>query len=284
MSSQPNGPSDDDPYELDDEYTVSPPIDRPPIAVPKPLAPSESIKRGARPKPPRRPMISGIFTFPWYVSSLATWVLIVLGMTVAAVLLAFCYQLLNTMFVAGRIIALPVGIIVTLAASYASANYLAVVQATSEGIDGIEDWPEGEYREWFWTLPYSLGMLAAAGVVGYFVNLVVWTQSWIPMVSVMLILYPVFQLSSLEAGSPMIPLSKPILATLWKYPRGWAVFYAGSALPIAILLWIFCECFPRQPYVTILVFAPLAAAVLLIYGRMLGRLAWWCATDGGRQA
>jgi hypothetical protein len=89
-----------------------------------------------------------------------------------------------------------------------------------------------------------------------------------------LVLYPVFELSSLEAGSPLVPLSLPVLQSIAKHPFGWFVCYAVS-FAMANALWALARLAWRDPpYVTVLIVAPLAAWALFLYAWLLGQLAY----------
>ena len=62
---------------------------------------------------------------------------------------------------------LPGGVVVLGLLSYSSAAYLCVIQETANGAHRVEDWPSSAWREWFWTLPSTLGLLTLAGVIGF---------------------------------------------------------------------------------------------------------------------
>jgi hypothetical protein len=192
----------------------------------------------------------------------------------AALLVAFCYHMLNVMFVLGRILGLPVGLLTAAVLSYVSAMYLCVVRETAEGGDAVNDWSTDGWREWFWTLPSTLGMLVIALVAGWFAGRLTPETWWLPALVVTLLLYPVLQLCTLESESVIMPVSWRILRTLLTHPVAWAVFYLEtSALAIGFCLLAYFV-FADPPYVSLMILAPFLSSLILVYGRLLGRLVW----------
>jgi hypothetical protein len=198
--------------------------------------------------------------------------------TFAALATLWCYHLLLLNFAAGRIVALPTGIIVAAAASYLSALYLGIIESTSTGRTEVDSLA-GDWRDWFWTLPATLGMLAVAAFIGWFISLAVPLNVWLLIAICSLLLYPILQLSSLETGSPLSPLSIPILQSVIRHPYGWFVCYAIS-FAVANLLWAAAQLAWRDPpYVTVLLMGPLVAVALFFYAWLLGQLAFLISSD-----
>jgi hypothetical protein len=78
----------------------------------------------------------------------------------------------------------------------------------------------------------------------------------------------------MEADSYLLPFSPPILRTLGYYPQGWLMFYLLTGAMFAAWVVAFDFGFARGPYWTVLLSGPVLAAVMLIYSRLLGRVAW----------
>ena len=76
-----------------------------------------------------------------------------------------------------------------------------------------------------------------------------------------------------------------MLATLWKRGLYWLLFYAetgcllaaGAALAALAARWI-------DSRLGVLLGGPLFAAVVMIYFRLLGRLAWFCSIETDEEA
>ena len=275
----------DDEYELDPDDAAGPTVDAAHVVASQYIesAAAKLAEAKGPPDPPRFLFVQGVFTYPWHLQTLATWILMSLAITAAALAAAFCYHLLNFMFVAGRIIALPTGMLCAATLSYASGCYLAVMQATSEGINEFDQWMEPDWKSWFWTLPTSAGMLVVSAVCGYGLSELLPISPVLVVAAAILVLYPVLQLSTLETGSLVSPISWVVLGSLGKCPIAWGIFYAvWMALGIGFLFLSYVT-WRDPPYVSILFMGPVAAALILIYARLLGRMAWSIAkSERGR--
>ena len=204
--------------------------------------------------------------------------LAVVALTFAALAVLWCLHLLLLNFAAGRIVALPTGVIVAAAAGYLSVLFLGVIESTSNGQTNVDSL-DGDWREWFWTLPATLGMLAIAAFAGWFISLGVPINVWVLIGFTALALYPILQLSSLETGTPFAPLSLPVIQSLGKHPLAWFVFYAIS-FAVANVLWAICGlAWHDPPYVTVLIMGPLVTVALFFYGWLLGQLAFLISSE-----
>ncbi|NIP86557.1 MAG: hypothetical protein GTO03_13715, partial [Planctomycetales bacterium] len=235
---------------------------------------SPALPAVAPPSPPRHPFLSGTFTFPWYLGSLPVWIYTTSGLTVAILLLTLLYQIIYWAPTAVLALGVPVGLITCGAFSYTSVMYLHIVHQTAEGFDAIDDWPASGWTEWFWSLPSTLGVAGLAVAVGWLSrSLFFFQDSAIPLVAVPLVLYPVLQLCVLDSGSVLIPFSARILGTFATHPLAWGTFYSVT-LPLGAAFCLLCqETVSDPPYGSLLFLVPLAGTLILIYGRLLGRLA-----------
>jgi uncharacterized membrane protein len=221
---------------------------------------------------------SRVFSLSISPATFVHFLLAMVAFTFAALAVLWCLHLLLLNFVAGRIVALPTGVIVFATLSYLSALFLGVIESTSTGHTEVDSLP-GDWRDWFWTLPSTLGMLAVAAFVGWFLSLGVPLNVWLLIALCALLLYPILQLSSLETGSPVAPLSLPVLQSFVQHPFGWFIFYAIT-FALANLLWAVARLAWRDPpYSTILIVGPLATLALLFYAWLLGQLALLISTD-----
>lgn len=194
------------------------------------------------------------------------------ALTFAGLAVLWCYHLLIMYLVAGRIIALPTGVVVAFALSYLSVLFLGIIESTSLGHTNVDSL-QGDWQEWFWTLPSTLGMLAIAAFIGWILSLGIPLNVWILIALCALLLYPILQLSSLETGSPFAPLSLPVLQSIGRHPLGWFVFYAIT-FAVANVLWALGRlAWHDPPYVTVLIMGPIVAVALFFYAWLLGQLA-----------
>ena len=202
-------------------------------------------------------------------------ILLAIAITLASLALVLCYDLLNRVFVAGRVIALPTGVLLAVALSYASGCYLGIVESTSHGHTTVDDALQGDWRDWFWSLPMTLGMVLLAGVIGYGFGLLAPGSRWTIVGVCVFVLYPILQLSSLETGSPVRPISPPVFASLVRRPLAWLAFYAATVTIALAMVAAARAAWRDPPYVTMLLIGPLITAALLVYGWFLGQLARW---------
>jgi hypothetical protein len=195
------------------------------------------------------------------------------GLTFAALAATLTYHILHVNIVVGRVIALPAGIIVAAALGYLSVCFLEIIESTSIGHTNVDSL-QGDWRDWFWTLPSTLGMLAMAAAVGWILSLVLPFSVWVLIALCALLLYPILQLSSLEAGSSSVPLTLPVVQSLARRPLAWFVLYAISFALVTILSLVGRATWRDPPYPTILVLGPMVAVALFFYAWLLGQLAY----------
>lgn len=233
-------------------------------------------KEAAQPRARRRAGAAGAGPRPFSLSVAPSTLIHVLlaafALTFGALAVTLTYHMLHVNIVVGRVIALPAGIITAAALGYLSVCFLDVVESTSIGHTNV-DALQGDWRDWFWTLPSTLGMLAVASAVGWILSLVLPVNVWFLVAMCALLLYPVFQLSSLEAGSPVVPLTLPVVQSLAKRPAAWFVLYAISFAVVGALSFVGRAAWSDPPYGTILILGPLVAVALFFYGWLLGQLA-----------
>lgn len=259
-----------------DEYAIRAEPAAPPVPLPVPRVREPVVTHDPVPEPPTLAFWSGIFSFPFYLKSLGAWLLIAMGLTVGAVGMVFCLWLSDTgQTLALRCFLLPVLMIIAFTCCYASAVCQTITQLTAEGYDGVEDWPRGDWREWAWTVTYPLGMFLPAALMGWVVQWLVPLPLPIPGVFVAFVAFPVLLLSALEAGSPTMPVSLPVLNSLVHVWWGWALFYLESGALVSAWAALVYFGYLENPWLTAALGAPLLAAVGMIYARLLGRLAWY---------
>lgn len=200
--------------------------------------------------------------------------------TTAALLAGLaCYHLMTMYFTAGRVIALPAGMITAAALSYLSVCYLGLIETTSMGRPSLDDALEGGWQEWFWTLPTTLVPAILIAAVGYVVSTLSEMPPLWPTLFSVLILYPVLLISILETGSLGQPFSVKVLGSLIRRSIVWWLFYG-----ISIAMWFgvasLCKlAWNDPPYSTMCFAGPLIAIGLLFYAVMLGRLARAIGSD-----
>jgi hypothetical protein len=258
----------------------------PPPAPTSFVAPRAIVERLEVPDPPRWTFFSSVFGFPWSRGVLPRWAgissgLLVAGGTLAIVLGNVASEGLGkeTVLAAGAL-SLLVFFALLWSLSYAASCLLVIVRETAEGADQMSESPDIDWRDWIFQLVYMAEILAQSIALGWFarwlLNLALpgTAAPAIGLAVVTFVAFPVFLLSALESGSALLPFSAPILRSLFRLSWAWGLFYllTGALLiPVTML-----AAHIATPYATLgwLGPAPLLAAYLLIYARLLGRLGW----------
>ena len=235
----------------------------------------ESGSDKARPLPPQWPMIAGVFGFPFSRSARNTWMALSAGVALFLFVLfggpaAFRGPLsLSAAFVLGPMLAVA-----------GSVRLLAVLGDTACGLDEVENWPEPPYIDWmgesFFVINAGLFSATPWFVLTRLFDFSTMTDVFL-LVEGSTLLFPVVLLAMLEANSPVSPVSSMVAVSLVRAWAAWVMFYAESAvlaaaaggLALAAGVWI--------PWLGLFLAAMLLTAAMMIYFRLLGRLAWCIA-------
>lgn len=261
--------SDDDVYALREPEA---PVERPPASPPPRLLTVREEKAVEIATPPDFPMIKGVFTFPFYFQSLVVWALMALGFTVCALGFMTAYVIAMSVLQAGVSFGFGVFLIFMLVVSFTSASFISVIEETAQGTDVVKEWPTGLWRDWFWTLPTTIGLLVPPVVVIDLLRRGLGGQSWLMSLPLIFVVYPFLLASALYNGSPMEAFSKNVFCSLKSVWWAWAtVFVVSIAMTVA---WAaaFVAGFDYHPWLTVAALVPLLPGMLLLYARMIGRL------------
>ncbi len=155
--------------------------------------------------------------------------------------------------------------------SLCAASFLAGVQDTANGHEDVQETSMPDWDQWVFSFLSLLGLWAGAGAIGFPLGLVFGPLATF---ACSVVLFPVLLLSAMEADSFLIPYSPPVLLTLVRHWRTWASFYVITLTMMLLFSAILELGHSVAPYLTALLSGPVAAALILIYARLLGRLAW----------
>lgn len=158
--------------------------------------------------------------------------------------------------------------------AYSAHSFVTVIEQTAAGNDELH-WPDEPYIDWIWKLFY-LAWLLAMSVVPIWLLLPYLKMSpqrgMFLLVGVPAVLFPVQVISSLTAASRLAVLRLDTLLRLLGRIDAAFVFYVVTLPLTAGCVALFLLGFAHP---MVLPLAGLAAAILmLLYGRLLGRLAW----------
>jgi hypothetical protein len=166
--------------------------------------------------------------------------------------------------------------------AYAARCVLVVVQETAVGHDEVV-WPKEPYVDWLGHAVQFLELvgiwLAPAALTARLLR-----ETWLPDDGALRVLFltipglwlffPIGLLSSLSAQSNWVPFRWTIFRCFLRVPIAALRFYILSALVLGVALVPWYYGLFGGEGVLLLAAAPLSAAGLLIYSRLLGRIAW----------
>ena len=225
-----------------------------------------------------------MFNFPFYPGVWQRWLAMSAALVVVAQVVIPCLRLLGVLddagasggMILGLVMGVPSLLLILIGVGYVSACLLAVIEDTANGCDQVQEWPESDWRDWAWTLRLPLvagfGSLLAASAMKQL------TGQWNLVAGLpAMVVFPIMVLSMLESGSAAAPISGAILKSCLRFRGAWLLFYAETAPILLVLTWVYRFAAPKNLTVALLIDAPLTIAVLLIYSRLMGRLAWTTA-------
>jgi len=265
---------------------IASPASSPRVPEEPPEAPAErpSKPQSKRPVLPDWPFLDGTFTFPFSASVrsrtilLTAFSLIFSAMGCAA---AWLHMSGNPMglFVCAMLGGLA-AILVLIWFIVLSATVLTVLNETAEGCDAINNWPGAVFLDWMgdslWLFcAFCMSMTPGAAIAWLLAQQGIAGEVLMPLS--LFFVFPIVLLSMIETNSIFGLLSLPVWQTLFVATFGWLRFYAASAALLAAA-WGLEEVASRlNPFAGLMVVSVIQAVAWLIYFRLLGRLAWYCA-------
>jgi hypothetical protein len=225
--------------------------------------------------------LSGVVFFPWHLQSLGPWIFCAAGLALSFLGVVLAIWLVdNGLTMAAYAMRLSICWVILFALSYLSGCLLAIIQETASGSREVTEWPRGDWRDYLMSLGYPVGAFVLTALVGAAAHWAALRQSWAVPLTVGLLFYPFFLLSMLESGSMLGFVSRLVARTYLDLWWGWLLVYAFSvAMFGGWLIWALWF-FPEEPFFVAGISGPILAALLFIYARLLGRLAWWAHEAG----
>ena len=235
----------------------------------------------------------GGFGFPWTPGAVLQWLLIAIWaaaagwLTHAALAMgigqpfgeANMYQAILAILAALGAVIAGVG-----GAGIAAIHGLTILLETASGNDRMENWPNVSFfLEWIGNLFHIFNSAALSVVLGLGLDWLLPNLLGAREITVAItvfFLFPIFLLCTLETDSAFLPVSSVVLASLGRQCLAWLAFFAqsGSLLTAAAALVYYLG-----PQLDMRLAIPLAAllfsAVVMIYFRLLGRLAFYCTVE-----
>jgi hypothetical protein len=249
----------------------------------------ERLANKAKEQPvwPRWPMFTGVFTFPWRLSVLGAWMLTSFGLMITAWLVMMWWgpgMILGA--ASARFFGLPACIAAAISFGYAATCTMTIVEKTSYGEDRFEVSPSlVEWRDWVWNYGRFVVLLLQASMVGALLQCLARSASPLPFVAGTFAAFPFVLLGALASGEAWVPLAiGAVLRSVVPLWWAWGLFYVETA-PLAWAWTLVVRAGLREsPWPMPLYGAPLLAAAILIYARLVGRLAGCIVLESKKQA
>ncbi len=262
------------------------------------VEPEETGKLKADEEELRRPakwsLLAGGFAFPWTRGAVMRWVLISVWALLAGLLMQLAFGLgiggqlpagdalaVSGSVVAGVLMGLGAVVFGMICLGVAAIHGLTILTETSAGNDRIESWPNlGLFLDWIGQLFYIFNATALCVAFGVLVNWLLRGGHPAIIAVAIFFLFPILLLAELESDSAFLPVSHLVTTSLWRNGQDWLSFYAESGgLVVLAAALLFGVALKLDSRLVVIFGAMLFAAVVMIYFRLLGRLAYYCSAE-----
>ena len=235
-----------------------------------------------------RPFLVGVFDFPFSPTQQGTLLVFSVGAFVLSALTLEAVRLsrvpdTRTYFLAAALSGVT-GLLGLAWIVLISSRCLSIIRQTGAGSEEAPFPSDLVWMDWVFQGLYVLFSLAIATLVGVAVGKALGALGWRSELGVPLSLFlllPLVLLSMLEGESPLAPFSPGVWRSLFDAWRAWGLFYLQTLLLAgltALFGWMALSVGQRVASVLgTLMGATLLAWAVMVYCRLLGRLAWCCA-------
>jgi DNA-directed RNA polymerase subunit RPC12/RpoP len=230
---------------------------------------------------PRSTFFSDVFTFPWKGVNIARWTGMAVGFSATAYLFVQTAEMLGlwnkSAPAMGGIFLIVFTVVAGVATgSLAAASFVAAIQDTADGYREPQESNMPEWNGWIFLLFGFLAIGVASAAIGFPLSFIEPIGVTAILVSG-LIVFPVLVLSAMEVDSFFAPYSRAIARTIPRCWDIWLTFYFLSTAMLALWAVPFIAYVRESPALAALLSGPVLAAMMLIYARMLGRVAWYAS-------
>jgi hypothetical protein len=229
---------------------------------------------------PKWTFFSGVFFSPWQGLNLTRWAIMALGLALAGSISIGALDLLG--FFSGHVstdammglplVLVAVGMLLA-SLSFSAASFLSAVQDTADGFDQMQEETMPELGQWIFTLGSLTLLWTAAGALGYPLSFIEGVGP-LGVAVCSFVFFPILLLSAMECDSFLAPYSPAVLRTLLRFWWGWLLFYLLTTPLLVGWLLLSGLGLVSAPYLVSFASGPALAAIILIYARLLGRVAW----------
>jgi hypothetical protein len=163
----------------------------------------------------------------------------------------------------------------------AAIHGLTILLETTAGNDRMENWPNVSlFLDWIGDLWFIFNSVAISVALGVGLAWLLPGARDTTLAITVFFAFPIFLLCTLETDSAFLPLSGVVFASIVRHGIPWLAFYlqAGSLLAgVAAMVYYLAP--QLGPRLAIPLAALLFSAVVMIYFRLLGRLAFYCSVE-----
>jgi hypothetical protein len=235
------------------------------------------------PPPPAHPLWEGIYSFPLREDNLGVWLFLTLNFTLLAVMATAIRWLLGAggVLLIGVLLLIPlIGFIGFWAGTYAANCFLAIVEETAAGNVRVA-WPKGAgivdglgrflFLVWIAACSCLPGGALSLNTGPVEVGSLPWLVLSVPL---WVVCFPVLLLSALTAGLWWKLLDARIVGGLLTRPLALGLMVVPGVVLMAPCFWLAHAIIAHADFLLALAAGPIWAMILLIYGRLLGRVGW----------
>ncbi|HMO35545.1 MAG TPA: hypothetical protein PKA06_05835 [Gemmatales bacterium] len=226
--------------------------------------------------PPSLLFFDGVFTFPWEGKNLFPWIWLTLGFVFIYLLLALTVHIGNSDSMVAKVgagaVMMASLLVYVFVLSYGCMCWVNTINYTAAGSHSVEWHSEGwkENVVHFLRIGYYLflAMLMASPllVLNFF------EYGWLLWMAGVLLLFPLFLFSGFASLTFWNFLHEQVIRQIVaKLPHYLTMYFLGLGLFAFISI---SEYFAQQYYMLAFIAGPITAAAWLIYGRLLGRMAY----------
>lgn len=241
--------------------------------------------------------IEGVVDFPFFKDSIGKWFYLTILFALHGVLLEVTlWGLSQGIPMIMRSFGLSVAAMSLLTGSFAAAIFQASLEGGAAGGHRHTSWYPFDYFGWLFIFFRYLYLVAVAAIIGFIpyklLLMMSFYQDWvsalempeklIPITSALLVL-PVWGtvtcaslsfviLSNLEQNQFFACFSSKVFKTIWRYWWAWGLVVIYTITMFVGWIFVRLVIATELPFISGFFFAPFAAAILMIYARLLGRL------------
>jgi hypothetical protein len=234
-----------------------------------------------RPIMPKYPLLTGVLPFMFSAHVPEWWLALTLAFMGGGYLVSegLIWGAMGGLAAISALMFFVVGSLITaLTAAVASCVVKAIVTESSEGSDRVENWGTRYIADWFPELLFMATALFTStgpGAIAMYAAGMDQSLQFFAGLAGAFLFFPIVYFSQLDFNSPWGVLSGRLLGSMVRCAGSWILFYLESAAVFAVCIAVGVYAWQRGVYPVLPI--PVYVAGLLLYARLLGRLAWRAA-------